>query len=141
MHLKLNKTNSKIIDPFSHKILFVGIFIFNLTHKHSYFQKSRALENFKRKQNRIISKSLILKHKQAKQFKAECLSQLRSIYEKHQHDKRFFKKKLLFLFKETLIFNSFINRSNRNIYRKFIKKLQKITQIKKKTKLMSFLNI
>ena len=141
LHLSLNERKFEIIDSFSNKVDFLGMLIYNVAYKYNFFCKSRAIENAKRKKNRVISGAQALEHRQAKKFKEECLLLLKKAYIECRIDRKPFRKNLITLIKNSLAYSEVIHNPNRIMWREFVQTLQKITQVKENKKLKDFLKI
>nr|YP_010338940.1 putative reverse transcriptase protein [Erythrolobus coxiae]UNJ19012.1 putative reverse transcriptase protein [Erythrolobus coxiae] len=139
LQLKLNEEEPKIVDSFSGKISFLGMLIHNVPTKSLLYRKSRAIQDKKRKRDRVLSRVNALKNRQAKEFKNECLKLFRNSYKSHLKDKKFLKEDFMSLVKGSPTFGNVMN-SNRDIYRNFIKDLLLVSDIKQNQNLKEFLN-
>jgi len=141
LQLSLNEKKSKILNSFSNKIPYLGMLIHNVANKHILYDKSRAIENKKRKCSRVISRAKTLEHRQVKLFKNECLNLLRNSYMKYRNNRISIKEDFLSLIDNSLIFKSVFTKPNRSVYKEFLKNLQKLTEIKENRKLNDFLQL
>lgn len=141
LQLNVNKKKSKILNSFSNKIPFLGILIHNVTNKHVFYRKNRAIENKNHKRFRIISRINTLEHHQIKLLKNECLSFLSNSYNKYRNNRTEVKKNFISFINNSLTFKSLFSTSNRFIYKEFLKDLQKITEINENKKLYNFLHL
>jgi hypothetical protein len=141
LQLNLNEEKSQILNSFSNKIPFLGMLLYNVYIKKIFNFKTINIGNKKRKRLRIANRIKSLKHKQTKLFKNECLNFLRKSYNKYHKNKIIVKKNFLCLIKRSVIFESFLYKSNRTIYQEFIKNLQKISEIKENSKIVTFLKL
>jgi group II intron reverse transcriptase/maturase len=141
LHLSLNEEKSKIIDSFSSKIPFLGMFIHNVPNKHLPYRKSRALENKKRKLSRVLLRADALENRRTKLFKDECLNLLRNSYKNHRNDREPLKDNFISIIRNSPIFGDVLKNSNRAIYREFIQSLQQISDIKQSKTLGDFLDL
>jgi hypothetical protein len=74
LQLSLDVEKSQILNSFSFKVPFLGMLIYNMFAKKVSSHKNREVENKKLKSLRVLYRLKVLKHKQAKIFKDECLS-------------------------------------------------------------------
>jgi group II intron reverse transcriptase/maturase len=116
LQLNLNEEKSKCIDSFSNKISFLGMLIHNVATKNLPYRRSRALQNKKRKSNRILLRAQTLENQQTKRLKDECLKLLRNSYKTHREDKKPLKENFISVVKNSLTFGDVIKNSNRAIY-------------------------
>lgn len=124
LRLSLNKKKSHILNSFSSKISFLGTLIYNVSIRKFSYVKSRKVENKKLKSLRVLSRLKVLKDKEAKFFKDKCLAFLRKSYNRHGNSRAIVQKDFLSLVENSAVFNNGLNKSNRFIYREFLKDLQ-----------------
>jgi len=141
LQIHLNEEKSKCIDSFSNKISFLGMLIHNVATKSLPYRKSRALQNKKRKLNRILLRAENLKNQQTKKLKDECLKLLRNSYKTHRKDKKPLKEDFISIVKNSPTFGDVIKNSNRAIYREFVQDLLLVSDIKENQTLKNFLNL
>lgn len=123
LRLSLDIEKSQILNSFSFKISFLGMLIYNMSTKKLLYRKNRQIENKKLKSLRVLYRLKVLKHKQTRIFKEECLSLLRKSYHKHRNNEIILQKDLISLAENSVIFKNLWNKSNRFIYKEFLKDL------------------
>jgi group II intron reverse transcriptase/maturase len=141
LQLNLNEEKSKFIDSFSSKISFLGMLIHNVATKNLPYRKSRALQNKKRKLNRVLLRANALENQQTKRLKDECLKLLRNSYKTHRENRKPIKENFISIIKNSPTFGDVIKNSNRAIYREFIQNLLLVSDIQENQKLKNFLNL
>lgn len=141
LQLNLNEEKSKFIDSFSNKISFLGMLIHNVATKKLPYRKSRALQNKKRKFNRILLRANAFENQQAKKLKDECLKLLRKSYKTHRKDRKPVEEDFILLVKNSPTFGDIIKNSNRAVYREFIQNLLLVSDIRENQTLKNFLNL
>lgn len=141
LQLSLNEKKSKLIDSFSNKISFLGMLIHNVATKKLPYRRSRALQNKKRKLNRVLLRADALENQQTKKLKDECLKLLRNSYKTHRRDKKPLKEDFISLVKSSLTFGDIIKNSNRAVYREFIQNLLLVSDIQENQTLKKFLEL
>ena len=141
LQLKVNEEKSKCIDSFSNKIPFLGMLIHNVATKNLPYRKSRALQNKKRKRNRVLLRANNLENQQTKKLKDKCLKLLRNSYKTHRKDREPLKEDFISIVKNSPTFGDVIKNSNRGIYREFIQDLLLVSDIQENQTLKNFLNL
>ena len=141
LQLNLNEEKSKFIDSFSNKISFLGMLIHNVATKKLPYRKSHALQNKKRKLNRILLRADTLENQQTKKLKDECLKLLRTSYKAHRRDRKPLKEDFISLIKNSPTFGDIVKNSNRAVYREFIQNLLLVSDIQENQKLKNFLKL
>lgn len=141
LQLNLNEEKSKFIDSFSNKVPFLGMLIHNVATKNLPYRKSRALQNKKRKLNRVLSRADAFENQQTKKLKDECLKLLRNSYKTHRRDRKPLKKDFISLVRDSPTFGDVIKNSNRAVYREFIQNLLLVSDIQESQNLKDFLNL
>ena len=141
LQLNLNEEKSKFIDSFSNKISFLGMLIYNVATKKLPYRRSRALQNKKRKFNRVLLRADALENQQTKKLKDECLKLLRNSYKTHRRDRKPLKEDFISLVKNSPTFGDIVKNSNRAVYREFIQNLLLVSDLQENQKLKIFLNL
>ena len=141
LQLNLNEEKSKFIDTFSNKISFLGMLIHNVATKKLPYRKSRALQNKKRKLNRVLLRADALENQQSKKLKDKCLKLLRNSYKTHRRDMKPLKEDFISLVKNSLTFGDIVKNSNRAVYREFIQNLLLVSDIQENQTLKNFLKL
>jgi len=141
LQLSLNEEKSKITDSFSNKISFLGILIHNVSTKSLPYRKSRALQNKKRKLNRVLLRANAFENRRTKKLKDECLKLLRNSYKSHRKDRKPLKEDFISLVKNSSVFGGVTENSNRAIYQEFIQSLLLVSDIQENQTLKDFLNL
>lgn len=141
LRLSLRIESSKVFNSFSSKIAFLGMVIYNVSTKRSLYFRGRKIEDKKLKCLRVLSRLKALKHKQTKIFKNECLAFLRNSYNMHRNRRAIFQRDFISLIESSTVFKNLFNRSNRSIYREFLKDLQWLTDVRDNHKLVDFLKL
>jgi group II intron reverse transcriptase/maturase len=141
LQLHLNEEKSKCIDSFSNKISFLGMLIHNVATKNLPYRRSRALQNKKRKLNRVLLRAQNLENQRTKRLKDECLKLLRNSYKTHREDRKPFKENFISVVKNSPTFGDVIKNSNRAIYQEFVQNLLLVSDIKENQTIKNFLNL
>lgn len=115
--------------------------IHNISTKNLLFRKSRALQNKKRKRNRVLLRVDALENQKAKELKNNCLRLLRNSYKTHRNNRETVKEDFISLIKNSPTFGSIVKKSNREIYREFIQNLLLVSDIKENQTLKNFLTL
>ena len=141
LQLNVNEEKSKIIDSFSNKVPFLGMLIHNVATKKLPYRKSRALQNKKRKLDRVLLRADNLENQQTKKLKDECLKLLRNSYKSHRADREPLKKDFMSIIKNSPTFGNVVKDSNRAIYQEFIQDLLLVSDVQENQTLKNFLNL
>jgi len=141
LQLSLNEEKSKITDSFSNKISFLGMLIHNVSTKSLPYRKSRALQNKKRKLNRVLLRADALENLRTKRLKDECLKLFRNSYKSHRKDRKLLKEDFISLVKGSPVFGDVMKNSNRAIYQEFIQSLLLVSEIQENKTHKDFLNL
>lgn len=141
LQLNVNEEKSKCIDSFSNKISFLGMLIHNVATKNLPYRKSRALQNKKRKRDRVLLRADTLENQQTKKLKDKCLKLLRNSYKTHRKDRKPLKEDFMSIVKNSPTFGGVVKNSNRTIYREFVQNLLLVSDIQENQTLKNFLNL
>lgn len=141
LHLKINESKSEVTNTYSNKVPFLGMLIYNVSNKFIPYRKSRAIENYKRKKSRVLARIDNLNHGQTRMLKEECLKLLRSSFKQNRNNREDIKSDLSNILKNSVTFRDLTNTPKRAIYREFIDKLKRTTEVRQNEKLTTFLNL
>ena len=115
--------------------------IHNVATRNLAYRKSRAIQNKKRKLDRVLLRADTLENQRAKKLKDECLKLLRNSYKAYREDRTPLKTDFISVVKSSPTFGNVIKNSNRAIYQEFIQNLLLISDVQENKKLKDFLNL
>ena len=141
LQLSLNEEKSKVVDSFSNKISFLGMLIHNVPTKNLPYRKSRALQNKKRKRNRVLLRAENFENQRVKKLKDEFLKFFRNSYKSYRKNRKPLKEDFISILKNSMVYKDVLKISNRGLYREFIKDLLLVSDIKENQTLTKFLNL
>jgi hypothetical protein len=143
LQLKVNEEKSRVYDSFSEKVPYLGMFIHNVATKNLPYRNSRAIESYKRKKSRVLTRANALIARRAKNIRDCVIHEFRKAAGKGGTGGAFAIKTLTDTMKQALssVVGEDYKISNRALFREFLLEIQSITEVEQSNKLLEFISL